>query len=221
MRRGIGNYSPLSPDGGADTAMVTPHVSSSKAGDEVAMKLFGVTGEQMKRTQALLRLGVTEQDVILAERIFHELPASEEPSTKEERLLGLTRSQMSFVKALEILGVSESIIEEERSKQLSALGYGNTEVGSCESELTCVPCIWHTNHATSSGYGDLPAGMDARIAREMALESVIEDQRRQISELQAQLVASSRANAAAYDERQNGGNGVLPPPPPITSNGLS
>ncbi|KAG5188817.1 hypothetical protein JKP88DRAFT_303608 [Tribonema minus] len=136
-RSSVPTGSPLqcSPGGGS---MLTPGLSRGKDQETIMQKQFGVSMEQMKRTQALLRLGVTEDDLKVAERLFAELPGGEElrkaraegvisPAiprklSKEERLLGLTKSEISFCKALEVLGVDMAIVEEERARRLGQLG---------------------------------------------------------------------------------------------------
>lgn len=42
--------------------------------------------------------------------------------SKAEWLLGYTHAQMSYRKALEVLGVSEAVVEEERARRLGELG---------------------------------------------------------------------------------------------------
>lgn len=42
--------------------------------------------------------------------------------SKAEWLLGYTHAQMSYHKALEVLGVSEAVVEEERARRLGELG---------------------------------------------------------------------------------------------------
>lgn len=50
--------------------MREPHISTLYGMDDVMSKHFGVTQKQALRTQALLRLGVTEEDVKIAERLL-------------------------------------------------------------------------------------------------------------------------------------------------------
>lgn len=50
--------------------MREPHLSMLYEKDDVMSKHFGVTQKQALRTQALLRLGVTEEDVKIAERLL-------------------------------------------------------------------------------------------------------------------------------------------------------
>lgn len=50
--------------------MKAPHISTLYDKQDVMVKHFGVTQEQALRTQALLRLGVTDEDVRIAERLM-------------------------------------------------------------------------------------------------------------------------------------------------------
>jgi hypothetical protein len=165
--------------------MMTPGMSRGMNHETVMCKHFGVSIEQMKRTQALLRLGVTEEDVKIAERLFSELPLSEELISKEERLLGLTRSEISFFKALEVLGADLRIIEEERSKRLGGLGIHQFSQGS-ESPLSPTSSAFGCPQLcprTSSGVAE--EGKEARRIREM--EYVILEQNRKIALLTQEI----------------------------------
>lgn len=55
---------------GEQPFMREPHISTLYEKDDVMAKHFGVTQKQALRTQALLRLGVTEEDVKIAERLL-------------------------------------------------------------------------------------------------------------------------------------------------------
>lgn len=57
-------------DDGQEPEMKAPHVSTLYEKQAVMAKHFGVTQEQALRTQALLRLGVTDEDVRIAERLM-------------------------------------------------------------------------------------------------------------------------------------------------------
>ncbi|CAM9389674.1 unnamed protein product, partial [Sphacelaria rigidula] len=96
-------------------------------------KHFGVTPTQALRTQALLKLGVTEEDVRVAERLMS--PSKESKDLKTETLWGYTAQQMSYRKALEVLGISHVIAEEARAKFLGKLGaraWGNPPIAEGE-----------------------------------------------------------------------------------------
>lgn len=58
------NGRPFSPQ------MKSPHISTLYEKQDVMVKHFGVTQKQALRTQALLRLGVTDEDVRIAERLM-------------------------------------------------------------------------------------------------------------------------------------------------------
>ena len=58
------------PDSSQQLQMKEPHISMLYEKEDVMVKHFGVTQEQALRTQALLRLGVTDEDVRIAERLM-------------------------------------------------------------------------------------------------------------------------------------------------------
>lgn len=53
---------------------------------------------------------------------FMRLDSTPQTQSKAEWLLGYTHAQMSYHKALEVLGVSEAVVEEERARRLGELG---------------------------------------------------------------------------------------------------
>lgn len=55
---------------GQQPQMKAPHISTLYKKKDVMAKHFGVTQKQALRTQALLRLGVTDEDVRIAERLM-------------------------------------------------------------------------------------------------------------------------------------------------------
>lgn len=55
---------------GQHPQMKAPHISTLYKKKDVMAKHFGVTQKQALRTQALLRLGVTDEDVRIAERLM-------------------------------------------------------------------------------------------------------------------------------------------------------
>uniref|UniRef100_A0A7S2UEP3 Uncharacterized protein n=1 Tax=Attheya septentrionalis TaxID=420275 RepID=A0A7S2UEP3_9STRA len=73
---------------------------------------------------ALRRLGVSEEDIRTGEILTAEIPPLGPWKTlsKEEKLLGYTKSRLSREKALKILGVTEEEIENKNRKRLGALG---------------------------------------------------------------------------------------------------
>jgi hypothetical protein len=72
----------------------------------------------------LNRLGVSEDDIRTGKILAAEIPplGPWETLTKEEKLLGYTKSRLKREKALKILGVTEDEIEVENRKRLGALG---------------------------------------------------------------------------------------------------
>ncbi|CAM9786744.1 unnamed protein product [Choristocarpus tenellus] len=100
--------------------MRSPHLSTSYNKSGVLNKFFGVTEDQALRTRALLRLGVTEYDVKVAERLMAERGLGNQ--TKVEWFLGYTETELSYRKALEVLGISEGVLEDERARRLGSLG---------------------------------------------------------------------------------------------------
>eukprot|EP00978_Attheya_sp_CCMP212_P003176 scaffold6581_cov57-Attheya_sp.AAC.4 len=77
----------------------------------------------------LRRLGVSEEDIRTGEILTSEIPplGPWKTLTKEEKLLGYTKSRLSREKALKILGVTEEEIENENRKRLGALGTTKTK----------------------------------------------------------------------------------------------
>mmetsp|Transcript_6087 Transcript_6087/g.9140 ORF Transcript_6087/g.9140 Transcript_6087/m.9140 type:complete len:138 (-) Transcript_6087:280-693(-) len=105
--------------------MMTPGLSKGMNHETLMGKCFGVNIDQMKRTQALIRLGVTDDDVEIAKRLFSDIQISNELVTKEEKILGLSKTQITYFKALEILGTDIEIVGEDRAKRLSELGFNS------------------------------------------------------------------------------------------------
>jgi hypothetical protein len=91
-----------------------------KAAAAHRLKMLGVTEEEMKRWNALKRLGLRNEDF----DIGCELMASSHPPehTKEEQLTGYTMAQIKASKAVNVLGTTEEDIDDERAKKLSSLG---------------------------------------------------------------------------------------------------
>lgn len=69
-QRGDAERLPGGCSGGEVPQMREPHISTLYEKQDVMAKHFGVTPEQALRTQALLRLGVTDEDVRIAERLM-------------------------------------------------------------------------------------------------------------------------------------------------------
>lgn len=79
--------------------MREPHISTLYGMDDVMSKHFGVTQKQALRTQALLRLGVTEEDVKIAERLL------------ASRFVGDNVSESRLERADPPLGASENVVQ--------------------------------------------------------------------------------------------------------------
>ena len=94
-----------------------PEMSISMGKKKVLSKLLGVSEEEMRRNNALRRLGVTEDIVYRSKEILKDVEKME-LVTKEEKLLGASQAQRSRSKAVRQLGINEEIIAEERSRRL-------------------------------------------------------------------------------------------------------
>eukprot|EP00752_Nemacystus_decipiens_P013481 g11940.t1 len=182
----------------ASPQMKAPHISTLYDKQEVMIRHFGVTQKQALRTQALLRLGVTEQDVRIAERLMGSRTdgaGQDNTHSKEEWLLGVTYAQMSFHKALQVLGISEAVVEEERSRRLGELGagwWGTSEDRA--GEETCGGFFAKKRRSTSQELGTTLPGEVAFApthTRVLQLEEVCHTQMTRIQELESQLAALS------------------------------
>lgn len=74
------------------------------------------------RSKGLKKLGVSEDDVKLAESILQHIPNSSNDPEKAERVLGYASSRLKRAKALRLLGASEEDVENETAKVLGSLG---------------------------------------------------------------------------------------------------
>jgi len=109
-------------NGSSDKPEAAQHMSTSMGKKKVLSKLLGVSEEEMRRNNALRRLGVTEDIVHRSKEILKDVEKME-LVTKEERLLGASQAQRSRSKAVRHLGVNEEIIAEDRSRQLGKFTY--------------------------------------------------------------------------------------------------
>jgi hypothetical protein len=79
-----------------------------------------------KRAKGLRKLGVSEDDVITAERVLSEIPPPPQihlqSCSKVEILLGYSKSRLRREKALKVLGANEDEVDQENSKVLGSLG---------------------------------------------------------------------------------------------------
>eukprot|EP00956_Cyclotella_meneghiniana_P016509 scaffold26070_cov71-Cyclotella_meneghiniana.AAC.13 len=83
-------------------------------------------GHQNKKRAnvGLEKLGVSEDDVHLAERLLKQIPPNPTDPNKAERILGYATSRLERHKAVRLLGASEQEIEVENAKNLGSLGAG-------------------------------------------------------------------------------------------------
>lgn len=75
-------------------------------------------------SKALKKLGVTADDVHLAEKLLEQIPSCPCDPNKAERILGYASSYLARGKALRLLGTSEEEVALENAKNLGALGVG-------------------------------------------------------------------------------------------------
>jgi hypothetical protein len=75
-----------------------------------------------KRSKGLEKLGVSENDVHLAERLIKQIPSCPSDPNKAERILGYATSRLEREKALRLLGATEEEVEIENAKNLGSLG---------------------------------------------------------------------------------------------------
>jgi hypothetical protein len=99
-------------------------------------RILGVDDEEMKRTPAMRKLGITDQDyqeaadiLIHSGVVIGQCASTEGRSrrnSKTENILGYTQEQQHRSKAVrQILGTSESSIEAERAEELGRVGKGH------------------------------------------------------------------------------------------------
>ncbi|CAM9121155.1 unnamed protein product [Discosporangium mesarthrocarpum] len=172
--------------------MRSPHVSTLYDKEDVMMKFFGVSVQQALRARALLRLGVTEADVKVAERLMAERAQGDPAFAKVEWLLGYTHSQMSYQKALEVLGVSEGVVEEDRARRLGGLGVGTwASIKEVKNEAELCGGFFKRRRACShdalgmSWTGD--TGLEPTQSRLGQLEEVCQSQEKRIRQLEQQV----------------------------------
>ncbi|CAM9167134.1 unnamed protein product [Scytosiphon promiscuus] len=181
--------------------MKAPHISTLYEKQDVMVKHFGVTQKQALRTQALLRLGVTDEDVRIAERLMGSRREGSDTNThsKEEWLLGVTYAQMSFHKALQVLGISEAVVEEERARRLGELGFcgwasNSYGLSGQEGDGSCGGFFTKRRRSSDQELGTTLSGEVAFApthTRVLQLEEVCQTQMTRIQELESQLAALS------------------------------
>ena len=88
---------------------------------ETQMSIKSTYRISRERVKGLQNLGVSEDDVHLAERLLKQIPVCSDPN-KAERIFGYATSRLEREKALRLLGATEEEIEIENTKNLGALG---------------------------------------------------------------------------------------------------
>ena len=78
--------------------------------------------QSVSRSKGLIKLGVSEADVELAEKLIRLIPKTPSDPNKAERILGYASMRLYREKALRLLGLTEEEIEEENAKVLGSLG---------------------------------------------------------------------------------------------------
>ncbi|KAL7525306.1 hypothetical protein ACHAWF_001301 [Thalassiosira exigua] len=76
----------------------------------------------INRSKGLSKLGVSEDEVQLAEKLLGQIPACPSDPNKAERVLGYASSRLAREKALRLLGASEEEVDVENSKILGSMG---------------------------------------------------------------------------------------------------
>ncbi len=76
----------------------------------------------LNRTNGLRKLGVSEDDVIFAEKLLEQISSRSTKNNKTERILGYASTRMKREKAIRLLGVTEDEVAVEIPKVLGTLG---------------------------------------------------------------------------------------------------
>ncbi|KAL7483030.1 hypothetical protein ACHAW6_008676 [Cyclotella cf. meneghiniana] len=74
--------------------------------------------------KGLQKLGVSEDDVRVAEGLIKQISAFSHDPNKAERIFGFASSRLAREKALRMLGATEEDVELENAKNLGSLGIG-------------------------------------------------------------------------------------------------
>eukprot|EP00804_Cyclotella_cryptica_P004892 CCRYP_004958-RA/>CCRYP_004958-RA protein AED:0.02 eAED:-0.01 QI:0/0/0/1/1/1/2/0/167 len=74
--------------------------------------------------KGLQKLGVSEDDVRLAEGLMKQIPTCPLDPNKAERIFGFASSRLAREKALRMLGATEEDVELENAKNMGSLGIG-------------------------------------------------------------------------------------------------
>mmetsp|Transcript_78040 Transcript_78040/g.168756 ORF Transcript_78040/g.168756 Transcript_78040/m.168756 type:complete len:102 (-) Transcript_78040:20-325(-) len=88
------------------------------------LKMLGVTEDEMKRTTAYRKMGLSEDDYQKANAILDGAKELEPADTrKEEKITGYNSVQLNRTKAINMMGTTEEEIDEARAKALADLGH--------------------------------------------------------------------------------------------------
>lgn len=131
--------------------MKTPHMSKHY-GEEKVLEKMGITPEIKRRSVALRKMGLTEEHLQKGEELMAQAPPATELNDKVEKITGYSHNQIRRSKAMAVLGTTEEMIDEERSRLVGVLGLEMQEPPvrqrSC-AELLGVPLRRHTVSANS------------------------------------------------------------------------
>jgi len=83
------------------------------------LKVLGVSTDEMKRANALKKIGATEELIESSKEILRDMTTASHE--KVENVTGYTVEQTRRHKSLKVLGVSEEIVDEARAKALGRL----------------------------------------------------------------------------------------------------
>ena len=105
--------------------MKSPGVSTQKTQESLFMEKFGLTSKEMARAKSLRQLGVSEEDLVIAEKLIREMPPTPtraSSKSKAELVLGYDQARLDRKKAMDVLGITEEHLDDENTKNLGALG---------------------------------------------------------------------------------------------------
>ncbi|KAL3803085.1 hypothetical protein ACHAWO_010651 [Cyclotella atomus] len=158
-----------------------------------------------KRIKGLQKLGVSEDDVRLAERLLRQIPTCPNDPNKTERILGYANSRLERQKALRLLGATEDEIEIENAKNLGSLGICGRRRSYSLIQSPSKPMVHRRKSSIKSRrHLSLDSAMskrkrtsiEIRRLRQQTIASVneIQDLKARISELESLVQKSSLAS---------------------------
>lgn len=109
---------------------------------EKAMKVLGATEDEVGKTKAMKRLGVTPAHLDEGDRIIAGSMVRVTAGAKAERTLGTTEGQIRGQKALGVLGTDDEEYEERISQELGLLGIDNPPLDVDEGLQSASPTRW-------------------------------------------------------------------------------